>query len=166
MTTHDITLTVNGTEHDLTVESRALLVHALRDDLGYTGTNVGCETSLCGACTVLVDDEAVKSCTLLAAACDGSDVRTVESLAEGGELHPLQEAFSQEHGLQCGFCTPGMLMTSLDLLADDPDPSREEIREALEGNLCRCTGYQNIVNAVESAARTMRTATDGGEGGD
>ena len=165
MTTHDITLTVTGTAHDLTVESRTLLVHALRDDLGYTGTNVGCETSMCGACTVLVDDEAVKSCTLLAAACDGGEVRTVEDLAEGNELHPLQEAFSQEHGLQCGYCTPGMLMTSLDLLADDPDPSREEIREALEGNLCRCTGYQNIVNAVESAARTMRTATDGGRGG-
>jgi carbon-monoxide dehydrogenase small subunit len=165
MTTHDITLSVNGTAHDLTVESRTLLVHALRDDLGYTGTNVGCETSMCGACTVLVDDEAVKSCTLLAVACDGSEVRTVEGLAEGSELHPLQEAFSQEHGLQCGYCTPGMLMTSLDLLADDPDPSREEIREGLEGNLCRCTGYQNIVNAIESAARTMRTATDGGRGG-
>ncbi len=165
MTTHDITLSVNGTAHDLAVESRTLLVHALRDDLGYTGTNVGCETSMCGACTVLVDDEAVKSCTLLAVACDGSEVRTVEDLAEGSELHPLQEAFSQEHGLQCGYCTPGMLMTSLDLLADDPEPSREEIREALEGNLCRCTGYQNIINAVESAARTMRTATDGGRGG-
>ncbi|WP_142860402.1 (2Fe-2S)-binding protein [Salinigranum halophilum] len=167
MTTHDITLTVNGTAHDLTVESRTLLVHALRDDLGHTGTNVGCETSMCGACTVLVDDEAVKSCTLLAAACDGSEVQTVESLVDGGELHPLQEAFAQEHGLQCGFCTPGMLMTSLDLLAHDPDPSREEIREALEGNLCRCTGYQNIVNAVERAAQTMRAATDGGDrGGD
>ena len=167
MTTHDITLTVNGTAHDLTVESRTLLVHALRDDLGHTGTNVGCETSMCGACTVLVDDEAVKSCTLLAAACDGSEVQTVEGLVDGGELHPLQEAFAQEHGLQCGFCTPGMLMTSLDLLAHDPDPSREEIREALEGNLCRCTGYQNIVNAVERAAQTMRAATDGGDrGGD
>lgn len=167
MATHDITLTVNGTAHDLTVESRTLLVHALRDDLGCTGTNVGCETSMCGACTVLVDDEAVKSCTALAVTCDGTEVRTVEDLAEGSELHPLQEAFSQEHGLQCGYCTPGMLMTSLDLLARDPDPTREEIAEALEGNLCRCTGYQNILNAVESAAETMRTATDGGrEGGD
>jgi carbon-monoxide dehydrogenase small subunit len=162
MTTHDITLTVNGTEHELTVESRTLLIHALRDDLGYTGPNVGCETSMCGACTVHVDGDAVKSCTLLAVACDGSEVRTVESLAEGDALHPLQEAFSQEHGLQCGYCTPGMLMTSIDFLARNPDPTRAEIREALEGNLCRCTGYQNIVNAVESAAETMRTATDGG----
>ncbi|WP_152043318.1 (2Fe-2S)-binding protein [Salinigranum salinum] len=162
MTTHDITLTVNETEHELTVESRTLLIHALRDDLGYTGPNVGCETSMCGACTVHVDGDAVKSCTLLAVACDGSEVRTVESLAEGDALHPLQEAFSQEHGLQCGYCTPGMLMTSLDFLARNPDPTRAEIREALEGNLCRCTGYQNIVNAVESAAETMRTATDGG----
>ena len=168
MTTHDITLDINGTTHDLTVESRTLLIHALRDDLGYTGANVGCETTMCGACTVHVDGEAVKSCTLLAVACDGSEVRTVESLVTDGELHPLQEAFSQEHGLQCGYCTPGMLMTSLDLLEREPNPSRAEIREALEGNLCRCTGYQNIVNAVESAAETMRTATDGGarQGGD
>jgi carbon-monoxide dehydrogenase small subunit len=164
MTEHDITLTVNGTEHDLTVASRTLLVHALRDELGYTGANVGCETSTCGACTVHVDGEAVKSCTLLAAQVDGEEIDTVEGLAEGGEFHPIQRGFQQEHGLQCGYCTPGMMMTATDLLAENPDPSREEIREGLEGNLCRCTGYQNIVNAVENAAEAMGSGavTDGG----
>jgi carbon-monoxide dehydrogenase small subunit len=152
MTEHDITLTVNDTEHELTVESRMLLIHALRDALGYTGPNVGCDTSICGACTVHLDGEAVKACTVLAVQADGGEVRTVEGLAADGELHPLQKSFQEEHGLQCGFCTPGMLMTATELLETNPDPDREEIREALEGNLCRCTGYQNIVNAVESAA--------------
>jgi carbon-monoxide dehydrogenase small subunit len=161
--THDITLTVNGTDHDLTVESRTLLVHALRDRLGYTGANVGCESSLCGACTVRLDGDAAKSCTVLAVQADGADIETVEGLDEGGEFHAIQEGFQEEHGLQCGYCTPGMMMTSLDLLEENPDPSDEEIREALEGNLCRCTGYQNIVNAVQNAADQMHAATDGGE---
>ncbi|MGB9933934.1 (2Fe-2S)-binding protein [Haloarcula amylolytica] len=164
MTEHDITLTVNGTEHDLTVESRTLLAHALRDQLGYTGTNIGCESSLCGACTVHVDGEAVKSCTALAVQADGADIRTVEGLADGDELHAIQQAFQEEHGLQCGYCTPGMMMTSVELLKENPSPTREEIREGLEGNLCRCTGYQNIVNAVENAADSMQSGAvaDGG----
>jgi carbon-monoxide dehydrogenase small subunit len=166
--THDITLTVNGTEHELSVEPRTLLIHALRDEMGYTGPNVGCETSMCGACTVHMDGNAVKSCTVLAVQADGAELTTVEGLASDGELHPIQQGFQEEHGLQCGYCTPGMMMTSLQLLEENPDPSEEEIREALEGNLCRCTGYQNIVRAVENAAETMRAegrdlATDGGE---
>jgi carbon-monoxide dehydrogenase small subunit len=163
MTEHDITLTVNGTDHELTVEARTLLVHALRDVLGYTGTNVGCESSLCGACTIHLDGEAVKSCTVFAVQADGGEIDTVEGLAQDGEFHPIQAAFQQEHGLQCGYCTPGMMMTSTAFLRDHPDPSRDEIRHALEGNLCRCTGYQNIVNAVETAADDMRAATDGGQ---
>jgi len=164
MTEHEITLTVNGTEHDLEVESRTLLVHALREELGYTGTNVGCESSLCGACTVRLDGDAVKSCTTLAVQADGAEVETVEGLAEGGEFHPIQQTFQEEHGLQCGYCTPGMMMSATDLLAENPDPSREEIREGLEGNICRCTGYQNIVNAVESAAEELSDGAvpDGG----
>jgi carbon-monoxide dehydrogenase small subunit len=164
MTEHDITLTVNGTDHELTVESRTLLVHALRDELGYTGSNVGCETSMCGACTVHMDDEAVKSCTVLAARADGADITTVEGLAEDGEFHPIQAGFQEEHGLQCGYCTPGMMMTATEFLEENPDPDGEEIRHALEGNLCRCTGYQNIVRAVENAAEEMSgptVATDG-----
>ncbi|WP_231184923.1 (2Fe-2S)-binding protein [Haladaptatus sp. DYF46] len=159
MTEHDINITVNGDEKELTVESRTLLVHALRDELGYTGPNVGCESSTCGACTVHLDGDAVKSCTLLAVQADGCDVTTVEGLADGPELTPVQESFQEEHGLQCGYCTPGMIMTAEQFLEDNPDPSREEIREALEGNLCRCTGYQNIVNAVESAAEKMQGTT-------
>ena len=162
MAEHEITLTVNGEEHDLEVESRTLLVHALRDQLGYTGPNVGCESSLCGCCTVHLDGRAVKSCTLLAVQADGSEIDTVEGLAQDGQFHPIQEAFQEEHGLQCGYCTPGMMMTSIAFLEDHPNPSRDEIRHALEGNLCRCTGYQNIVNAVESAAHKIQTATDGG----
>ncbi|AHG05023.1 carbon monoxide dehydrogenase [Halobacterium sp. DL1] len=157
MTTHDITLTVNGTDHDLTVESRTLLVHALRDELGYTGTNVGCESSLCGACTVRLDGDAVKSCTALAVQADGAEIQTVEGLSTGGDLHPIQQGFQEEHGLQCGYCTPGMMLSAADLLEENPDPDREEVREALEGNLCRCTGYQNIVNAVQNAAEQMGT---------
>ncbi|MEF8812622.1 MAG: (2Fe-2S)-binding protein [Halovenus sp.] len=156
MAEHDITLTVNGTDQELTVESRTLLVHALRDELGYTGPNIGCESSACGACTVTLDGKPVKSCTLLAVQADGAEITTVEGLEEGGELHPIQEAFHEEHGLQCGYCTPGMMLTAVDLLEDNPEPDDQEIREALEGNLCRCTGYQNIVNAVDSAAEKMQ----------
>ncbi|MFA9518260.1 (2Fe-2S)-binding protein [Halopenitus sp. H-Gu1] len=155
MTAQEIELTVNGTDHELSVEPRTLLAHALRDELGYTGTNVGCETTMCGACTVHLDGDAVKSCTVLAVQADGSEVDTVEGLADDGEFHPLQESFQEEHGLQCGFCTPGMMMTALDFLEDNPDPDDEEISDALEGNLCRCTGYQNILNAVKSAADKM-----------
>jgi carbon-monoxide dehydrogenase small subunit len=165
MTEHDITLTVNDEPHDLTVEARTLLVHALRDELGYTGTNVGCESGLCGACTVRIDGETVKSCTSLAVQSDGAEIETVEGLAEGGEFHPIQKGFQEEHGLQCGYCTPGMMMTALDVLEDNPDPSRAEIREGLEGNLCRCTGYQNIVNAVQNAAQELE-ATAVADGGD
>jgi len=162
MTTHDITLTVNGTDHDLEVESRTLLVYALREELGYTGTNVGCESSLCGACTVLLDGDAVKSCTTLAVQADGATIETVEGLGGRDDFHPIQTGFQEEHGLQCGYCTPGMMLTSVDLLEENPNPSDEEVREAIEGNLCRCTGYQNIVNAVQNAADQM-AATDGGE---
>lgn len=160
--THDITLTVNGTERELSVEPQTLLVHALREELGYTGPKVGCESSLCGACTIHVDGEPVKSCTLLAVRADGTEITTVEGLADDSDgLHPLQEAFQEEHGLQCGYCTPGMLMTAVSLLEETPDPSREEIRESIDGNLCRCTGYQNIVNAVESAAEKLSTQEAG-----
>ncbi|MFB6141257.1 MAG: (2Fe-2S)-binding protein [Halosimplex sp.] len=153
MATHDITLTVNGREEELTVESRTLLVHALRDELGYTGPNVGCESGKCGACTVHLDGEAVKSCTMLAVQADGREVTTAAGFAgEDGELGPVQRAFHDEHGLQCGYCTPGMLATTHQLLAENPDPSRAEIRKALKGNVCRCTGYEKIVDAVETAA--------------
>jgi len=170
MTEQEITLTVNGTEHELSVEPRQLLIHALREDMGYTGPNVGCETTMCGACTIHMDGDAVKACTVLSVQADGSEITTIEGLSENGD-HPLQESFQEEHGLQCGYCTPGMIMTAADVLEDEPDPDREEIREALEGNICRCTGYQNIVNAVESAAEKMhdQAAADGGvveEGGD
>ncbi|HET7325432.1 MAG TPA: (2Fe-2S)-binding protein [Halococcus sp.] len=167
MAEHDIELSVNGTAHELTVDSRTLLVHALRDELGYTGTNVGCESSTCGACTVNLDGDAVKSCTVLAVQADGAEVGTVEGLTEDGTYAPIQEGFQKEHGLQCGYCTPGMMLAANDLLERNPDPSEEEIREAIEGNLCRCTGYQNIVNAVEYAANEMSAqaeaaAADGG----
>ncbi len=148
-----VTVTVNGVEETRSVEPRLLLVHFLRETLGLTGTHVGCDTSSCGACTVLVDGEGVKSCTLLAAQADGTQVTTIEGMSRNGELHPLQTAFWEQHGLQCGYCTPGMIMASADLLARNPDPSEEEIREALAGNLCRCTGYQNIVKAVRAAAK-------------
>lgn len=160
MAEHDITLTVNGDTHEVTVDSRKLLVHALRDDLGLTGTNVGCESSLCGACTIHLDGDAVKSCTIFAVQADGSDIQTIEGLDEDGELHPVQAGFETEHGLQCGYCTPGMVMTATDFLADNPDPSETEIREALEGNLCRCTGYQNIVEAIDTAAEDLRSGGD------
>src|SRR5918994_2167840 len=144
-TTQEITVTVNGAEHSLAVEPRLLLVHFLREKLGLTGTHVGCDTTSCGACTVLVDGIPVKSCTYLAVQVDGREVKTVEGLAQGGELHPIQQGFREEHGLQCGFCTPGMMLVSAALLEENPDPSEEEIRWAISGNLCRCTGYQNIV---------------------
>ena len=149
---HDIKLTVNGVATSANVESRTLLVHLLREQLGLTGTHVGCDTSNCGACTVLLDGEAVKSCTVLAASADGSSVVTVEGLAVAGELSPVQEGFRQCHGLQCGYCTPGMVISATSLLLDNPDPDEEQIRAGLEGNLCRCTGYQMIVESVRWAA--------------
>jgi aerobic carbon-monoxide dehydrogenase small subunit len=148
-----IKLTVNGVAHEAEVEPRTLLVDFLRDDLGLTGTKMGCDTSVCGACTIHLDSRAVKSCTVLAVQADGSEVTTIEGLAHKGELHPLQEAFWERHGLQCGFCTPGMIMTGVDLLASNGDRlTDDEIRRGLEGNLCRCTGYQHIVEAVHEAA--------------
>jgi carbon-monoxide dehydrogenase small subunit len=145
-------MTVNGESHEAEVEPRQLLVYFLREQLGLTGTVVGCDTSSCGACTVLIGGESVKSCTVLAVQADGAEVTTIEGLAENGELHPVQRAFHEQHGLQCGYCTPGMVMATVSLLAENPSPSEEEIRHALEGNLCRCTGYQNIVKAVKAAA--------------
>ena len=153
-----ISFVVNGTPRELDVEPRRLLVQALREDLDMTGTHVGCDTSQCGACTVLVDGSAVKSCTMLAAQADGAEIVTVEGLARDGELHPIQRAFSAEHALQCGFCTPGLMITAVDLLSRNAAPTDAEIRHAIKGNLCRCTGYHNIVNAVRSAAIEMRGA--------
>ncbi len=153
-----ISFVVNGIPRELDVEPRRLLVQALREDLDLTGTHVGCDTSQCGACTVHVDGLAVKSCTMLAVQADGTDVKTIEGLANGDELHPLQAAFWEKHGLQCGFCTPGMIMTAADLLSRNPDPTDDEIRHAIDGNYCRCTGYQNIVAAIRSAAERLRTA--------
>ena len=147
-----ISLTVNGKGRKADVEPRLLLVHYLREQLRLTGTHVACDTSQCGACTVLVDGRSVKSCTMFAVQADGSTITTIEGLAANGQLHPLQNAFWEEHGLQCGYCTPGMIMPAADLLQRNPDPSEEEVRHALEGNLCRCTGYHNIVKAVLSAA--------------
>jgi aerobic carbon-monoxide dehydrogenase small subunit len=148
----EIRLTVNGSERTSEVEPRVLLVHHLRETLGLTGTNVGCDTSSCGACTVLVDGESVKSCTMLAVQADGTSITTIEGLARNGQMHPVQEAFREHHGLQCGFCTPGMVMAAVSLLDEQPDPSEADVREGLEGNLCRCTGYHNIVKAVMAAA--------------
>ena len=152
-----ISITVNGTTHQSDVEPRMLLVHYLRDVLGLTGTHVGCETSLCGACTVMVDGQAVKSCTVLAAQADGATVATIEGLAASGTLHPGQQEFWEHHGLQCGYCTPGMIMATAQILQRNPDPSEEEIRHGLEGNICRCTGYQHIVQAVQCAAKKMKS---------
>jgi aerobic carbon-monoxide dehydrogenase small subunit len=153
-----ISLTVNGTVRSAVVEPRTLLVHVLRDDLDLTGTHIGCDTSQCGACTVLIDGLAVKSCTQLAVQCEGQEITTIEGIGTMEDLHPLQSAFWEKHGLQCGFCTPGMILTAVDLLARNPDPSEQEIRHALEGNYCRCTGYQNIVAAVQAAAAAMQSA--------
>lgn len=151
-----ISISINGTRHDAQVEPRLLLAHFLRDSLGLTGTHVGCETSVCGACTVLIDGVAVKSCTMFAVQADGADVVTIEGMAADGALHPIQESFWEEHGLQCGYCTPGMIMCSHDILANNADPDEDEIRRALDGNLCRCTGYQNIVKAVRTASGKLR----------
>jgi carbon-monoxide dehydrogenase small subunit len=158
-TTREITVTVNGEERSLSVEPRLLLVHFLREKLGLTGTHVGCDTTSCGACTVLLDGVPIKSCTHFAVQVDGKDVRTVEGLAQGGQLHPIQEGFKEEHGLQCGFCTPGMMLVSAALLEENPDPTEQEIRWAISGNICRCTGYQNIVKAVQWAAKKQGEAS-------
>ena len=166
MTTH-ITVTVNGEAHQADVEPRLLLVHFLRDTLGLTGTHVGCDTSNCGACTVHVDGESAKSCTMLAVQADGRAVKTIEAMADGATLHPLQQAFWDQHGLQCGFCTPGMIMQAAWLLGENPDPSEEEIRWGISGNLCRCTGYVNIVKAIQQAAGQMgATAAVAGPAGE
>ncbi len=153
---YKIQIKVNGREQTHEVEPRLLLVHYLRDVVGLTGTHIGCETSICGACTVLVNGKAVKSCTLLAAQADGAEITTIEGLAKNGTLHPVQEGFWEEHGLQCGFCTPGMILAGAALLDASPNPSEQEIRRAIAGNLCRCTGYQHIVNSIQSAAKKMK----------
>jgi aerobic carbon-monoxide dehydrogenase small subunit len=150
-----ITLTVNGAARDARIDGRELLVHVLRDSLGLTGTHIGCDTTQCGACTVLVDGRAIKSCAMLAVQAVGREITTIESLSANG-LHPVQAAFKEKHGLQCGFCTPGMIMATVDLLAQNPNPTETEIRDGIQGNLCRCTGYQNIVNAIQSAAESLR----------
>jgi carbon-monoxide dehydrogenase small subunit len=158
MTKHHITVTVNGEAREADVEPRLLLVHLLRDTFGLTGTHVGCDTSHCGACTVHLDGRSAKSCTLLAVQADGAEVTTIEGLSSGADLHPLQQAFWDQHGLQCGFCTPGMIMQSAWLLEQNPDPTEAEIREGISGNLCRCTGYVNIVKAIQQAAGTLSAA--------
>ena len=152
-TIRTVTISINGAAHTSEVEPRMLLIHFLREVVGLTGPHVGCETSICGACTVLLDGKAVKSCAMFAVQCDGRSVVTIEGLAVGGKLHPVQQAFWDEHGLQCGYCTPGMIMSAAHLLDRNPSPTEEEIRHGLEGNLCRCTGYQHIVNAVKTAAK-------------
>ncbi|HVB72248.1 MAG TPA: (2Fe-2S)-binding protein [Ktedonobacteraceae bacterium] len=169
MSTHHISVTINGTPYQGDVESRTLLVHWIRDILGLTGTHIGCDTSACGACTILVDGKATKSCAMFAVQADGRQIMTVEGLEQGGKLHPLQEGFHEEHALQCGYCTPGMLMSSLALLQRNPNPSEHEIRVGISGNLCRCTGYVNIVKAIQYAAEKMQAAEQvpvGAEGGE
>ena len=156
MSTHHIQVTLNGAAHEADVEARTLLVHFIRETLGMTGTHIGCDTTSCGACTVMLNGKTVKSCTVFAVQADGGEVMTVEGLAQNGNLHPIQEGFMEKHGLQCGFCTPGMMLSSLALLKQNPNPTEEEIRWALSGNLCRCTGYVNIVKAVQYAAEKMR----------
>ena len=148
----EVSMTVNGTTYTNEVEPPTLLVHYLRENLRLTGTHVGCDTSSCGACTIIVNGETIKSCTLLAVQCEGAEIKTIEGMATNGQLHPIQESFREKHGLQCGFCTPGMIMSSWQLLERNPNPSEDEIRHALEGNFCRCTGYHNIVTAVQDAA--------------
>jgi carbon-monoxide dehydrogenase small subunit len=157
MSQHEVTITVNGEKQTRTIEARLLLVHFIRENLGLTGTHIGCDTTSCGACTVSLDGEAVKSCTVFAVQADGGSVETVESLAASGTLHPLQEGFWEKHGLQCGFCTPGMLMSARSLLARNPHPSEDEIRHGISGNLCRCTGYNKIVEAIQYAADKLGT---------
>ena len=160
MSTVPINVTVNGEEHAAEVEPRFLLVHFIRETLGLTGTHIGCDTTHCGACTVHLDGRPVKSCTVFAVQANGRAVNTVEGLEQGGELHPIQQAFTEEHGLQCGFCTPGMMMTGVAFLQDNPDPSDDEIRTAISGNLCRCTGYVNIVKSYQSAAEKLRARSE------
>ena len=160
----DVSMTVNGSPRTDSIEPRLLLVHYLREVAGLTGTNIGCDTSSCGACTVLVDGESVKSCTMLAAQADGADITTIEGLADGDRMHPVQEAFREHHGLQCGYCTPGMVLAAVSLLEEIPDPTEAQVREGLEGNLCRCTGYHNIVKAVLAAAKAPAGAGSAGAG--
>ncbi len=160
MTTQHVSVTVNGTRHEADVEPRLLLVHLLRDVLGLTGTHIGCDTSHCGACTVLMDGASAKSCTLLAVQANGAQITTIEGMEQAGKLHPLQQAFWDQHGLQCGFCTPGMILESTWLLSQNPDPTEQEIREGISGNLCRCTGYVNIVKAIQQAAAELRAAQE------
>ncbi len=159
MATRRVSVTINGTTYQREVEPRLLLVHFLRETLGLTGTHIGCDTSQCGACTILLGDKAVKSCTMFAVQADGLSMTTIEGLAQGEQLHPVQEGFWEEHGLQCGYCTPGMIMSSVALLKENANPSESEIRHAIHGNLCRCTGYQHIVNAIQYAANKTREAT-------
>ena len=170
MSTHHISATINGTVYESDVEARLLLVHWLRDVLRLTGTHIGCDTTSCGACTILVDGKATKSCTMFAVQAHGRQLMTVEGLEQNGKLHPLQEGFHEEHGLQCGYCTPGMMMTSLALLQGNPNPTEQEIRVGISGNLCRCTGYVNIVKAVQYAAQKMQASeqvpVSAGEGGE
>ena len=160
MSSHQISVTINGEEHTREVEARLLLVHFIREELDLTGTHIGCDTTSCGACTVLLNGVPAKSCTVFAVAADGAEVTTVEGLGNGG-LHPVQQGFTEKHGLQCGFCTPGMMLTSKALLEENPDPSEEEIRWGISGNLCRCTGYVNIVKAVQRASELMKENSDG-----
>ncbi len=170
MSTHHITVTINGTPYEGDVESRTLLVHWIRDTLRLTGTHIGCDTTSCGACTILVDGKATKSCTMFAVQADGRQLMTVEGLEQNGKLHPLQEGFHQEHALQCGYCTPGMMMAGLALLQHNPNPTEREIRVGISGNLCRCTGYVNIVKAIQYAAEKMQATeqvpVSAGEGGE
>jgi aerobic carbon-monoxide dehydrogenase small subunit len=169
MSRHTISVTVNGTQQTAEVDARMLLVHFIREDLKLTGTHIGCDTTSCGACTIHLNGTPVKSCTLFAVQADGAEISTIEGVAEGGTLHAIQNGFWQEHGLQCGFCTPGMIMTSLALLEENPDPSEDEIRLAISGNLCRCTGYTNIIRSIQHASRTLQESqaqavvADGGE---
>ncbi len=160
MSAHRISVTINGEAHEREVESRLLLVHFIREEVGLTGTHIGCDTTSCGACTVLLDGVPVKSCTVFAVAADGAAITTVEGLANG-DLHPVQQGFREKHGLQCGFCTPGMMLTAKALLEENPDPTEEDIRWGISGNLCRCTGYVNIVKAVQHAAAAMKEKSDG-----
>ena len=161
MSTHKISLKLNGESHTREIESRLLLVHLIREDLNLTGTHIGCDTTSCGACTVLMNGRPVKSCTVFAVQADGAEITTVEGLAQNGKLHPIQEGFMEKHGLQCGYCTPGMMLTSIALLKDHPSPTEEEIRWGISGNLCRCTGYVNIVKAVQYAASKMKGESNG-----
>jgi len=161
VSTHKISLKLNGEPHAREIESRLLLVHFIREDLNLTGTHIGCDTTSCGACTVLMNGRPVKSCTVFAVQAEGAEITTVEGLAQNGNLHPIQEAFMEKHGLQCGYCTPGMMMTSVALLKDNPSPTEEEIRWGISGNLCRCTGYVNIVKAVQYAAEKMKGDSNG-----